>query len=106
MEALKSSELHEQDDHLNRSDLMADEQAIGMAGGESLGMPGQPALGFEFPPSRPRFMGASPEQSMVAPVLTNEIRNRVIHYQRSADGTIAEAERCYTGEGSTQAGAG
>jgi hypothetical protein len=51
-------------------------------------------------------MGASPEQSMVAPVLTNEIRNRVIHYQRSADGTIAEAERCYTGEGSTQAGAG
>jgi hypothetical protein len=32
---------------------------------------------------------------------TNEIRNCVIHYQRSADAPITEAERCYTGENST-----
>jgi hypothetical protein len=34
-------------------------------------------------------------------IQTNEIRNCVIRYQRSADGTITEAERCYTGENST-----
>ena len=27
---------------------------------------------------------------------TNEIRNAVLHYLRSPDGTITEAERCYT----------
>jgi len=30
-------------------------------------------------------------------IQTNEIRNAIIHYRRSADGTIAEAERCSTG---------
>jgi hypothetical protein len=39
-------------------------------------------------------------------MLTHETRNCVIHYERSADGTITEAERRYTGENSTQAGAG
>ena len=32
---------------------------------------------------------------------TNEIGYCVIRYQRPADGTITEAERCYTGKNST-----
>ena len=32
---------------------------------------------------------------------TNVIRHFVIPYQRPADGTITEAERCYTGKNST-----
>ena len=76
-----------------------------MASEQSMGMPGQPAMGIGSAPS----MGAPTEQSMAVPVMghemngvghlymqTNEVRNCVIHYHRSADGTIAEAERCYT----------
>ncbi len=34
-------------------------------------------------------------------IQTNVIRHFVIRYQRLADGTITEAERCYTGKTST-----
>ena len=59
-------------------------------------------------------MGASPEESMVAPVMgmgmngvghlymqTNASRSCVIRYQRSADGTITQVERRCAGENCT-----
>jgi 6-phosphogluconolactonase (cycloisomerase 2 family) len=82
-----------------------------MASEQSMGTAGQPAMmGSPPSPPAPSSMGASAEQSMVAPMMgheangvghlymqTNEIRNCIIHYHRSADGTIAEAERYFTG---------
>lgn len=88
---------------------MASEQFMGMAGGPSMGpsmgTSGQPAMGTGSAPS----MGM-PDPSTAAPMIgqemngvghlymqTNEVRNCVIRYHRAADGTISEAERCYTG---------
>ena len=97
---------------------MAGEQAIGMADRESMGMPGQPAIGLGFPALLAvhgrvaRAVDGGGGDGMRTDgvghlyMQTNEIRNCVIQYQRSADGTITEAEHCYTGENSTSAGAG
>lgn len=106
MEPLKSGELHEQDDHLNNSDLH------GRASRPSLWCVASPSVcRVSRPwgcgrPSSPPSMGASPEQSMMAPGdgHRDERCRTSLHaderepHQRSADGTITEAERGYTGE--------
>src|ERR1700751_3468468 len=76
-----------------------------MASEQSMGMAGEP-VGVGSPPS----MGAPPEQSMAAQTMshelngvghlymqTNELRNSVVHYRRSAKGAIEEVDRVSTG---------
>ena len=76
-------------------------------------MPGQPAMGSWFAalsaatgasaeePMVTRVMGHGDERVVRLSIQTNVIRHFVIRYQRLADGTITEAERCYTGKTST-----
>jgi 6-phosphogluconolactonase (cycloisomerase 2 family) len=66
-----------------------------MASEQSMGMQEQPTGMTE----QPMGMGAPHQTNGVGHLYmqTNELRNCVVHYRRAADGTITEAERCYTG---------
>jgi hypothetical protein len=92
---------------------MASEQAIPTAGGESMGMPGQLATGFGFARltaahergARSVDGGPNAGANDVGRLsMQSEIRYCKIRYERPPDGTITEAERCYTGETSIDRG--